>query len=147
MAAQCLRGRDDVAAAAGSPAFPCFDDGGGFHGASTVSSPCVDDGGGFDTVRALQHLQSRLARLDRERHDAEACSEVLREDIAARELRLEPLQSKNRVAAAAVVEERERWAARGGAGVDTRMEALDGHRASVVRRTLRLHTSNECCGL
>ena len=45
--------------------------------------------------------------------------------------------------AAAVVEERESRAARGGAGVDTRMEALDGHRASVVRRTLRLHTTND----
>ena len=63
--------------------------------------------------------------------------------VEPRELRLEALEGKNRVAAAAVVEERERWAARGGAGFDTRMEALDGHRASVVRRTLRLRTSND----
>ena len=45
--------------------------------------------------------------------------------------------------AAAVVEERERWAARGGVMIDAGMEALDGHRASAVRRTLRLHTSND----
>ena len=75
MAVQCLHGRDDVAAAAGSPTFPFF-----------------DDGADFDTVRALQHLQSRLARLDRERHEAEACSEVLREEIAARELDLARLE-------------------------------------------------------
>ena len=92
MAVQCIRGRDDVAAAAGSP---FFDDGGGFHGASTAaSSPCVDDGAGVDTVRALQHLQSRLARLDRERHEAEACSEVLREEISARELDLAQLAAE-----------------------------------------------------
>ena len=60
------------------------------------------------------------------------------------ELRLEALEGKNRVAAAAVVEERERWAARGGEDAGAAVEALDGHRASVVRRTLRLHTSNEC---
>ena len=94
MAAQCLRGRDDVAAAAGSPAFPCFDDGGGFHGASTADSPCVDDGAGLDTILALQRLQSQLARLERERHEAEACSEVLREDIAARELDLARLAAE-----------------------------------------------------
>ena len=59
------------------------------------------------------------------------------------ELRLEALQSKNRVAAAAVVEERERGAARGGEGASAAVEALDGHRASAVRRTLRLHTAND----
>ena len=45
--------------------------------------------------------------------------------------------------AAAAVEERERWAARGGEDAGTAVEALDGHRASAVRRTLRLHTSND----
>ena len=63
--------------------------------------------------------------------------------LEARELRLEPLEGKNCVAAAAVVEERERWAAHGGDVVVAGMEALDGHRASVVRRTLRLHTTND----
>ena len=63
--------------------------------------------------------------------------------IEAREPRLKVLQGTDRVNAGAAVEERERWAARGGAGVDTWMEALDGHRASVVRRTLRLRTSND----
>jgi len=77
MAVQCLRGRDDVAAAVSSP---FFDDGTGFDGASTIL--------------ALQRLQSQLARLDRERHDAEACSEVLREDIAARELELARLAAE-----------------------------------------------------
>ena len=77
MAVQCLRGRDAVAAAAGSPAFPFF-----------------DDGGGCDTILALQHLQSQLARLGRERHEAEACSEVLREEIAARELDLARLAAE-----------------------------------------------------
>ena len=78
MAVQCLRGRDDVvAAAAGSP---FFHDGAGFDGASTIL--------------ALQRLQSQLARLDRERHEAEACSEVLREDIAARELDLARLAAE-----------------------------------------------------
>ena len=77
MAAQCLRGRDDVAAAAGSPTFPFF-----------------DDGSGCDTILALQRLQSQLARLERERHEAEACSEVLREEIAARELVLARLAAE-----------------------------------------------------
>ena len=77
MAVQCLRGRDDVAAAAGSP---FCDDGAGFEGASTIL--------------ALQRLQSQLARLDRERHEAEACSEVLREEIAARELDLARLAAE-----------------------------------------------------
>ena len=77
MAVQCLHPRIDAGAAAGSPTFPFF-----------------DDGAGVDTVRALQHLQSRLARLDRERHEAEACSEVLREDIAARELDLARLAAE-----------------------------------------------------
>ena len=63
--------------------------------------------------------------------------------VEPRELRLEALQSKNRVAAAAVVEERESWAARGGEDAGTAVEALDGHRASAVRRTLRLHTAND----
>ena len=63
--------------------------------------------------------------------------------VEPREPRLKVLQGTDRVNAGTVVEERERWAARGGAGVDTRMEALDGHRASVVRRTLRLRTSND----
>ena len=44
---------------------------------------------------------------------------------------------------AAAVEERERWAARGGEDAGTAVEALDGHRASAVRRTLRLHTTND----
>ena len=82
MAVQCLHPRIDDGAAAGSP---FFDDGSGVHGASTASSPCVDDGAGVDTVRALQHLQSRLARLARERHEADSCAAALREDIAARE--------------------------------------------------------------
>ena len=56
--------------------------------------------------------------------------------LEPRELRLEPLQGKNRVAAAAVVEERESWAARGGGDVVAAAEALGGHRAAVVRRTL-----------
>ena len=60
-----------------------------------------------------------------------------------RELRLEALEGKNRVAAAAVVEERKSWAARGGVDASAAVEALDGHRASVVRRTLRLHTTND----
>jgi hypothetical protein len=93
MAVQCLHGGASVLAAAGSPAFTFSDDGSGFHGASTADSPCVD-GAGFDTVRALQHLQSRLARLARERHEADACSEVLREEVAARELELARLAAE-----------------------------------------------------
>ena len=54
----------------------------------------VDDGAGVDTVRALQHLQSRLARLDRERHEADSCAAALREDIAARELDLARLAAE-----------------------------------------------------
>ena len=77
MAVQCLHPRIDAGAAAGSPTFPFF-----------------DDGGGCDTILALQRLQSQLARLDRERHEAEACSEVLREDIAARELELARLAAE-----------------------------------------------------
>jgi len=77
MAVQCLHGGAGVHAAAGSPTFPFF-----------------DDGGGCDTILALQRLQSQLARLDRERHEAEACSEVLREDIAARELDLARLAAE-----------------------------------------------------
>ena len=94
MAVQCLHPRIDAGAAAGSPTFPFFDGGSGFHGASTASSPCVDDGAGVDTVRALQHLQSRLARLDRERHEADSCAAALREDIAARELDLARLAAE-----------------------------------------------------
>ena len=77
MAVQCLHGGAGALAAAGSPAFPFF-----------------DDGSGCDTILALQRLQSQLARLDRERHEAEACSEVLREDIAARELELARLAAE-----------------------------------------------------
>ena len=77
MAVQCLHPRIEAGAAAGSPTFPFF-----------------DDGGGCDTILALQRLQSQLARLDRERHEAEACSEVLREDIAARELELARLAAE-----------------------------------------------------
>ena len=78
MAVQCLRGRDDVAAAAGCPAFPFFDGGAGCD----------------TTILALQRLQSQLARLDRERHEAEACSEALREEVAARELELARLAAE-----------------------------------------------------
>ena len=42
--------------------------------------------------------------------------------------------------AAAVVK---KWAARGGGDVVAAADALDGHRASAVRRTLRLHTTND----
>ncbi len=77
MAAQCLHPRIDAGAAAGSPTFPFF-----------------DGGAGVDTVRALQHLQSRLARLDRERHEADSCAAALREDIAARELDLARLAAE-----------------------------------------------------
>ena len=77
MAVQCLHGGAGVLAAAGSPTFPFF-----------------DDGAGVDTVRALQHLQSRLARLDRERHEANSCAAALREDIAARELELARLAAE-----------------------------------------------------
>ena len=77
MAVQCLHARDDDVAAVGSPTFPFF-----------------DDGSGCDTILALQRLQSQLARLERERHEAEACSEVLREEIAARELDLARLAAE-----------------------------------------------------
>ena len=77
MAVQCLHGGAGVFAAAGSPTFPFF-----------------DDGSGCDTILALQRLQAQLARLDRERHEAEACSEVLREEIAARELDLARLAAE-----------------------------------------------------
>ena len=77
--------------------------------------------------------------------------------VEAREPRLKVLQGTDRVnagavvdtgaacgrgpmKAAAAVEERERWAARGGEDAGAAVEALDGHRASVVRR---LHTSND----
>ena len=77
MAVQCLHARIDTGGAAGSP---FFDDGACFDGASTIL--------------ALQHLQSRLARLDRERHEADACAAALREDIAARELDLARLAAE-----------------------------------------------------
>ena len=64
--------------------------------------------------------------------------------VEPREPRLKVLQgTENRVAAAAAVEERERWAARGGEDAGAAVEALDGHRASVVRRTLRFCTPND----
>jgi len=77
MAVQCLHARDDDVAAVGSPTFPFF-----------------DDGSGCDTILALQRLQSQLARLDRERHEADACAAVLREDITARELELARLAAE-----------------------------------------------------
>ena len=77
MAVQCLHPRIEAGAAAGSPTFPFF-----------------DDGGGCDTILALQRLQSQLARLDRERHEADACAAALREDIAARELELARLAAE-----------------------------------------------------
>ena len=63
--------------------------------------------------------------------------------IEAREPRLKVLQGTDRVNAGTVVEERERWAARGGEDAGAAVEALDGHRASVVRRTLRFCTPND----
>ena len=45
-------------------------------------------------LAVLQRLQSQLARLDRERHEAEACAAALREDIAARELELARLAAE-----------------------------------------------------
>ena len=77
MAVQCLHPRIDAGAAAGSPTFPFF-----------------DDGSGCDTILALQRLQSQLARLDRERHEADSCAAALREDIAARELDLARLAAE-----------------------------------------------------
>ena len=80
--------------------------------------------------------------------------------VEPREPRLKVLQGTDRVKAAAVVdtgaaygrgpmkaaavvEARESGAARGGGDVVAAAEALGGHRAAVVRRTLRLHTAND----